>query len=150
MRRREFLGLVLAGVPAVAVAAASPHVDRILAHLEAEGYRIVSVGRTLLGRTRIVAENGALLREIVLNPRSGEVLRDYAAPLPRSAEGDRRRPPGGRDDDGPGGDDDDDGRGGDGDDDGRGGDDDDDGRGGDDDDDGRGGDDDGDGRGDGD
>ncbi|MCC6303792.1 MAG: hypothetical protein IT545_01200, partial [Rhodobacteraceae bacterium] len=113
MRRREFLGLLLAGVPAVALAAASPHVDRVIAHLEAEGYRIVSVGRTLLGRTRILAENGSLLREIVLNPRSGEVLRDYAAPLPGAADGDRRRPAGGRDDDdGRGGDDDDDGRGG--------------------------------------
>lgn len=52
--------------------------DRLLAGLESQGYTILEKGYTFLGRLRIVAENAEIHREIVVNPGTGEVLRDYA------------------------------------------------------------------------
>jgi hypothetical protein len=60
---------------------ADPLQDQVTAALEAQGYDVVSVGRTWLGRVRILAESDALRREIVLNPTTGEVLRDYSVRL---------------------------------------------------------------------
>jgi hypothetical protein len=76
LSRRNFLigmttGAVLAG-PAWARDFASQVEDR----LKRQGYTIDSVGRTLLGRVRIVAHNASGQREIILNPRTGEILRD--------------------------------------------------------------------------
>jgi len=50
--------------------------DTIVDQLQKQGYSDVRVGRTLLGRTRIVAEGEGREREIVVNPRTGEILRD--------------------------------------------------------------------------
>lgn len=44
--------------------------------LQAEGFVIVEMGRTLLGRIRIIAEGPQGTREIVLHPSDGRVLRD--------------------------------------------------------------------------
>ena len=44
--------------------------------LQAEGFQIVEMGRTLLGRIRIIAEGPQGTREIVLHPSDGRVLRD--------------------------------------------------------------------------
>ena len=54
---------------------------RLIAELRGQGYTILEEGRTFLGRLRIVAENGTLHREIVANPSTGEILRDYAVAL---------------------------------------------------------------------
>ena len=56
----------------------NPIEQRLVASLTAQGYAIVEEGYTWLGRLRIVADNGVLRREIVINPGTGEVLRDYA------------------------------------------------------------------------
>lgn len=45
--------------------------------LRNQGFDIVSVSRTLLGRVRIVSRRGNQQREIVLDPRNGAILRDY-------------------------------------------------------------------------
>ena len=45
--------------------------------LQSQGFSGIEVSRTWLGRTRIVATGSAGRREIVLNPNTGEVLRDY-------------------------------------------------------------------------
>ncbi len=45
-------------------------------HLALEGYQDIRLSRTWLGRVRIVAEKSDREREIVINPRTGEVLRD--------------------------------------------------------------------------
>ena len=58
-------------------ALANPHVDRVIAMLQAEGYTQFEIERTWLGRIRIEAENGSQEREIVLNRSTGEILRDY-------------------------------------------------------------------------
>jgi hypothetical protein len=56
---------------------ASETQDRIIAELQDQGYSRIEVSRTLLGRTRIVAEGDDYVREIVLNPASGVILRDF-------------------------------------------------------------------------
>ena len=52
--------------------------ERLVAGLQDQGYRVVEKGYTFLGRLRIVAENDKIHREIVVNPGTGEILRDYA------------------------------------------------------------------------
>ncbi len=56
--------------------------QQLVASLQAQGYMILEQGYTFLGRLRIVAENGVFRREIVVNPGTGEILRDYAILLP--------------------------------------------------------------------
>jgi hypothetical protein len=80
MNRRRFLtaatswlGVTLAcAIPAQAQSMADPVVNA----LRRQGYTGLSVSRTWLGRLRITAENGERQREIILNGRTGEVLRD--------------------------------------------------------------------------
>ena len=52
--------------------------ERLLAGLQAQGYTVIEKGYTFLGRLRIVAESSEIYREIVVNPATGEILRDYA------------------------------------------------------------------------
>ena len=52
-------------------------VDDIVQHLRAQGYTQITRQRTLLGRIRVTATGGGREREIVLNPSTGAVLRDY-------------------------------------------------------------------------
>ena len=76
-RRRAAFALLLATAltwPTLAVA--QTPVEAATDVLEAEGYTVESVRRTLLGRVRIEAERGGVGREIVIDPRSGAVLRD--------------------------------------------------------------------------
>lgn len=76
MQRRIMLklGLVflLLGEPAFA----KDFAERVVDQLRDQGYVAVQVERTLLGRTRIMAEGRNGHREIILNPRTGEILRD--------------------------------------------------------------------------
>jgi hypothetical protein len=46
--------------------------------LQGQGYTVQSVTRTLLGRARIVAQQGQIWREVVLDISTGQILRDYA------------------------------------------------------------------------
>lgn len=85
-------GAMLAG-PAFAQDFASEIERRLLR----QGYRIETVGRTLLGRVRILARNSEGEREIILNPRTGEILRDLWI-----ARGSSGRPKLSGDDDGDG------------------------------------------------
>lgn len=76
--------VVLAGfllVSSALVAVAGPVEEQLVAGLKAQGYVILEDGYTFFGRLRIVAENATLHREIVVNPQTGEVLRDYAVLL---------------------------------------------------------------------
>lgn len=85
MDRRTFLilGATLASGTTSAQAqdlVAQDSVDAIIEALVGDGYTSFEVNRTLLGRVRIVARSGDTLREVVTNPRTGEVLRDVARP----------------------------------------------------------------------
>ncbi len=54
--------------------------DDILNQLRAQGYIEIEVERTLLGRIRIEADGVLHEREIILNRRSYEILRDFSEP----------------------------------------------------------------------
>lgn len=76
MDRRSFLLGLGCSVALVDYAAAATFQDAVVAQLREQGYSDIVVERTLLGRIRIVAVLGDTRREIILNPRTGEVLRD--------------------------------------------------------------------------
>ena len=89
MKRRAFL-IVLAvvttlqtGLSAPAVAATAA--DQIVTQLRDQGFTQIEVEKTWLGRTRIVAERKDASREIILNPGTGEILRDLW--LPKGGKG---------------------------------------------------------------
>lgn len=55
--------------------------ERILTGLHNQGFTVLEKGYTFLGRLRIVAESDSVHRELVVNPGTGEILRDYAVYL---------------------------------------------------------------------
>lgn len=71
------LGLALAGGPVLAQSLQ----DSLIAQLRTQGFVEFQVSQTLLGRLRIVAIGPDYRREIVINPSSGEILRDYITTL---------------------------------------------------------------------
>lgn len=79
MNRRVFLlasaGSLLLG--SAAFAATSPE-DQVARAIKGDGFRITSQRRTLLGRVRFLAVRGDTQREVVMDPSSGEILRDYS------------------------------------------------------------------------
>ena len=90
MNRRSFLvaAAAFAALPATAALADEDYVKDIVAFLETQGYADISVSRTLLGRVRIIAVNSKGKRELICNPRTGEILRDVII----TADGDMRPP----------------------------------------------------------
>jgi hypothetical protein len=68
-------------VVAAGMAVAQSPADAVVQQLRAQGYVEFAVSRTLLGRVRVmaVAPDGSQ-REIVFNPTTGEILRDYSEP----------------------------------------------------------------------
>ncbi|MCC5974613.1 MAG: hypothetical protein JJT81_11230 [Rubellimicrobium sp.] len=89
-RRAGLAAVVLAAFLALP-AAAEPWEDRVADALVQLGYEVTMIHRTLLGRVRIVAVNDTARREIVINPHSGEVLRDFSSLLPTIAQSPTRR-----------------------------------------------------------
>jgi TAT (twin-arginine translocation) pathway signal sequence len=91
MKRRQFL-LGLAGTTALAVVAgpvlAASYADQVISQLTKLGFGGISVEVTWLGRIRIVGTRADGMREIILNPRTGEILRDVWSPV--SGNGVRR------------------------------------------------------------
>jgi len=81
MLRAAACALALSGaslaIPGPARAETDAVVDAAIGFLHAQGYRVTEVERTWLGRVRIEAVRGKHERELVLNPRTGEVLRDF-------------------------------------------------------------------------
>lgn len=67
------IGALLSGVPALAQSAQ----DQIVQTLRNQGYTRIEVSRTWLGRVRVHAESPFGEREIVFNPKTGAILRDY-------------------------------------------------------------------------
>ncbi len=78
--RNMVLALAVAG-SLTGPAAANELTDEVTTALVTQGYEIVQMNRTWLGRVRIVAESDEVRREIVINPYTGEVLRDYSVLL---------------------------------------------------------------------
>lgn len=77
MHRRAFLTLAPLALAATSGrAGAAGYADDVAAQLTKQGFRKISTTTTWLGRVRITAERKDGRREIVLNPRTGEILRD--------------------------------------------------------------------------
>jgi hypothetical protein len=69
--------VVLAVALWAAPANASEYADRIILWLQEQGFTHFAIQRTWLGRIRIEAEADGIDREIILNARTGEILRDF-------------------------------------------------------------------------
>ncbi len=69
--------LAFAGMLLASPVLADGRVDSITQQLAAQGYDQIKVSKTFLGRVRVEAQRKGLEREIIFNPRTGEILRDY-------------------------------------------------------------------------
>ncbi|TVP71942.1 MAG: hypothetical protein EA339_07975 [Rhodobacteraceae bacterium] len=80
LHKRARLGLLLLVLTVTHAPASEERVtpEMIQSALEGQGYRVASVTRTLLGRARVVASQGLIWREVVLDLSTGQILRDYA------------------------------------------------------------------------
>jgi hypothetical protein len=85
MQRRVFVGGLIAGFGLTGPALADDVVDGIIRQLKKQGFGSVAQERTLLGRVRITAARKDGTREIILNPRTGEILRDLWTPVDGTA-----------------------------------------------------------------
>lgn len=84
--RRIILGFATAlalAWPAMADSVA----ETVARQLREQGYQRVETSYTWLGRLRVNATQGDMKREIVINPNTGEILRDYEMMIPRMAKG---------------------------------------------------------------
>jgi hypothetical protein len=79
MKRFLIIGLML--FSQVDKALAESVSDRVFASLKAQGYLVVQHDRTWLGRIWVLARNKTMQREVVFDPTSGEILRDYTVLL---------------------------------------------------------------------
>ena len=79
MFKRIILCIALVAVPFAALAQSVQ--DQIIGQLTEQGFGEFEISRTFLGRVRVVTQNDQLERELVFNPNTGEILRDYWAPL---------------------------------------------------------------------
>lgn len=80
MRRRDLfaVGLALAaGATAARATVTDPLVVSLIDDLKRQGYKDFDVSQTWLGRVRIVARMNGVVRELIIDPRTGEILRDY-------------------------------------------------------------------------
>lgn len=79
MDRRHFItGAMALCASAGPLLAQTPEiVNQIVGQLRGQGYDKITVRRTLLGRLRLVAQGAGQRREIIVNPNTGEILRDF-------------------------------------------------------------------------
>jgi uncharacterized membrane protein YgcG len=80
MKRRAFLSGLAASIALASPALAEGVVDSIIRQLKRLGFDGIAQERTLLGRVRITADRKDGHREIIVNPRTGEILRDLWTP----------------------------------------------------------------------
>ena len=78
MKRRQLIALVTAASICAPTLLLAGVADSVVRQLQAQGYTSIEVSRTWLGRVQIEAKRGAEEREIVLNRKTGEILRDYS------------------------------------------------------------------------
>ena len=80
------ISIILTVLVALSFAPFAAHADskgdafaaKVASQLKELGYSTVEVSRTFLGRIRVEATGSAGEREIVFNPRTGEILRDFS------------------------------------------------------------------------
>ena len=76
MKRRLFLQSLSLAMILSGAAMAQDFATDVVHQLAGQGYADISVETTFLGRVRILAYAKDGYREIILNPRTGEILRD--------------------------------------------------------------------------
>ena len=76
MQRRVFIMGFASAALGASMAGASGYESGIIEQLREQGFGEIKVEKTWLGRLRITASKAGAGREIVLNPRTGEILRD--------------------------------------------------------------------------
>jgi hypothetical protein len=76
MKRRQFLFAATAFILLSTTVARADYVEAVVESLKKQGFSDIEVTRTLLGRVKIVAIKGDGRRELICNPRTGEILRD--------------------------------------------------------------------------
>ncbi len=81
MERRAFLTGIMAALASPSAAQPASVADQIIAMLRDQGYTEIRISRTWLGRVRILAVSDQYWREIIISPRTGEILRDYWEPV---------------------------------------------------------------------
>ena len=87
MHPRLILAIGLAAGLAIGPVSAQTLQDDVINELRDQGFTTITVTRTWLGRTRIKASSKSRDREIIMNSRTGEVLRDYSEDLDGSGGG---------------------------------------------------------------
>jgi hypothetical protein len=107
MNRYHLISLILTvtGAPAASIAqdtdlsglagsyrlAQNRDYNDVVNGLTATNYEIEEIGTTLLGRTRILANNGLHRREVVVSRTTGEVLSDMVLDMPNDPQAVARR-----------------------------------------------------------
>lgn len=86
MKRREFIFLTSAALVAPGLVQAADFQDTLIAQLQSQGYTVLRITRTWLGRARLIATNDIYRREIIFNPRTGVILRDFSEIIGESGE----------------------------------------------------------------
>ncbi len=76
IKRRTLLAYAVVAALGGTAAYGQDASEVLIGQLEDQGFRIVLIENTWLGRIRILAEKIGGTREIVLNPNTGEILRD--------------------------------------------------------------------------
>ena len=66
--------LTVSAVPAFSDMA--PTVSTVAEELADQGYQVSRISKTFWGRVKIIAQKDDLEREVILNPNTGEILRD--------------------------------------------------------------------------
>ena len=85
MKRRHFLICIAASLAMAGAVQAASFADDVIAQLTRQGFASFTSESTWLGRVRITAQRDGGVREIVLNPRTGEILRDIWSPADGSS-----------------------------------------------------------------
>lgn len=89
MRRKALRAACLAGAFVLAAfpALAMTGVESLAQQLSEQGFTEVRMSKTFLGRVRIRAKGPGIEREIIYNPVTGEILRDFWSTNSSSGEG---------------------------------------------------------------
>ncbi len=78
----------MVATPALAQAGDNRLSSQVVSQLRDQGYDEIEASRTWLGRLRFTAERGDMHREIVINPKTGEILRDLRSNFSQLASDD--------------------------------------------------------------
>ncbi|WP_425074409.1 hypothetical protein [Sagittula sp. S175] len=76
--RKVFLAISTMLSIAAQSATAQTALEQVVDQLQQQNFSRIEVQRTFLGRLRITAARGGVEREVVLNPSTGAILRDYS------------------------------------------------------------------------